>query len=70
MESEVLQMLIDKIDPINLVLVVVIVILSWLLHRALTRVDSFAADFRENSVLLSRLTTLIESLVYGRKKDK
>jgi flagellar biogenesis protein FliO len=67
--EEALKVFIEKVDPVMLAMLAVIVVLAWLLVRAMGRVDGLVREFSRNSETLAKLTTLVENLVYGRKKE-
>lgn len=60
--------LVNKADVTTITLMIVILVLSWLLIKALTRIDALANDLAKNSQTLARLTELLRHLIYGRKK--
>lgn len=57
-----------KADITTLTLIGVIGVLSWLLIKALGRIDVLSNDLAKNSQTLARLTELLRQLVYGRKE--
>lgn len=58
----------EKADATILTLMIVIGVLSFLLIKALGRIDALSTDLAKNSQTLAKLTVLIQRLVYGRDK--
>jgi hypothetical protein len=69
-EKELLLAFIDKIDAVNLVLIAVIILLSWLLWKTVNRMDTFLLELNHSGQTMNKLTMLLENLVYGRHGDK
>lgn len=67
-DSEAVKAFVERIDAVVLALLFVIGVLTWLLAKSLSRIDKFTNDIHDNTLVAKQLTTLIETLVYGRKK--
>ena len=66
--KELLKSLASKADVATLTLLSVIGVLSWLLIKALGRIDALSSDLAKNSQTLAKLTELLRHLIYGRRK--
>lgn len=60
--------IVSKSDITILAMLFVIVILSVLLLKALSRIDALSNDLAKNSQTLAKLTELLRHLIYGRKR--
>ena len=67
--KELVLSLAKKADPTTIALLFVIGVLSWLLIKALGRIDVLSSDLAKNSQTLARLTELLNHLIYGRKRE-
>lgn len=66
--TQLLSALAAKADIATLTLVGVICVLSFLLIKALARIDVLSSDLAKNSQTLARLTELLNHLIYGRER--
>jgi cell division protein FtsB len=67
--KEFVRALVSKADLPTLALLFCVVLLSFLLLKALGRVDAMSRDLAKNSQTLARLTELLNQLIYGRNRN-
>jgi len=67
--SDIAIAFLEKLDPVTSVLIFVVFVLAWLLHKSSGRMDYFLQELNEAGQTMKELTLLLKVLVYGRNKE-